>query len=641
MWGSGMVDLGESLVDRLKFNRRKSAISFFAICMALFHLYTAGYRPLPGLEQRAVHLSFALALTFLIFPLRLREKSSSVNHKLLTGLNLLSVLLSFALGAYVLWEYDSIILRLAFPTLLDSITSFLAIILVLEATRRIMGWAVVVICLFCFAYLGVGEHLPTLIAHTGVTFERVINFMFLTTEGIMGPPLGVSATVIVTFVIFGAFLEKCGTGRLFVDSAFTMFGRFKGGPAKAAVVGSTLFGMITGSQIANVSAIGVFTIPIMRRVGYKAEMAAAIEAVASTGAMIMPPVMGAAAFIIPEFLGCSYFDVIKAAFVPGLLFYAALYMYVEIQASKLGIVGVPKAELPNLPKLFRDYGHMAIPVVVLIYFLAIAMSSPPKAAFWAIVAALLASWLKKNTRMNLGKVTAALEGGAKSSLIVANACASAGIITATITLTGMGLRFSDALITVSGGSLAALLVLTMIASLIIGLPLPPVSCYLVLAVLAVPAMTKMNVHPMAAHLFVFFFGVLGNISPPVAPTSFAAAGLAGSNPVRTTNLAFLISAPGWLIPYLFVYGPSLMLYGSFLNIFGVIISSFVGVSCLAIALQGWLFYELGWILRILTLAAGLFLVVPTFITDIVGYGLIGLVVVHQVIKLPKGMRLRL
>ena len=630
-----------NLVSRLKCNSRTSAISFFAICMALFHMYTAGYRPLPGIQQRVVHLSFALVLTFLIFPLGARGKSGAESNKTLFGLDLISVLLSFWIGAYVWWEYDSIILRLGYPTLPDSITSFLSIVLVLEATRRVMGWSVVVICLCCFAYLGVGDHLPSVVAHTGFTFERVVNFMFLTTEGIMGPPLGVSATVIVTFVIFGAFLEKCGTGRLFVDSAFTMFGRFKGGPAKASVVGSTLFGMITGSQIANVSAIGVFTIPIMRRVGYKPDMAAAIEAVASTGAMIMPPVMGAAAFIIPEFLGCSYFDVIKAAFVPGVLFYAALYMYVELQASKLGIVGVPKAELPDIPKLLREYGHMAIPVVVLIYFLAIAMSSPPKAAFWAIVTALLASLLKKNTRMDVAKVAAALEGGAKSSLVVANACASAGIITATITLTGMGLRFSDALITISGGSLVALLILTMIASLIIGLPLPPVSCYLVLAVLAVPAMTKMNVHPMAAHLFVFFFGVLGNISPPVAPTSFAAAGLAGASPVRTTNLAFLISAPGWLIPYLFVYGPSLMLYGSFSSILSVIVSSFIGVSCLAVALQGWLFQRLGWLLRLLTLAAGLFLVVPTLLTDAIGYGLLGLIVVYQISRLPKGVKIRL
>jgi TRAP transporter 4TM/12TM fusion protein len=631
----------QKLTAIVRGNVRMAAISVLAIMMGLFHIYTAGFRPLPAIQQRALHLSFALGLTFLIFPFTRRESTGKMRKRAITGLDAMLVLLSFAIGAYVWSEYHSIILRLAYPTFLDSAVSLLAIALVLEATRRAIGWSMIVICFGCFAYLAAGEHLPVMLGHTGFTLERVSNFMFLTTEGIMGTAIGVSATVIVTFILFGSFLEQSGTGRLFVDSAYALFGRFKGGPAKAAVVGSTLFGMITGSQVANVVAIGVFTIPMMKRAGYKPEMAGAIEAVASTGAMIMPPVMGAAAFIIPEFLGCSYFDVVKAAFIPALLFYTVLYVYVEIQASKLGILGLPKAELPSISKLLREYGHMAVPVLVLIYFLAIEMSSAPRAAFWAIMASLLVSAVRKNTRMGLGKLRKAFEGGAKGTVIVANACASAGIITGTIAITGMGLRFSDALITVAGGSLVALLLLAMIASLIIGLPLPPVSCYLILAVLAAPAMIKMGVHPMAAHLFVFYFGILGNISPPVAPTSFAAAGLAGSNPFKTTNLAFVISSPAWLVPYLFVYGPALMLYGSIFEILSTILSSFVGVSCLAMALQGRLFRDFGWIFRIITFMAGLFLVVPGFLTDLVGYGLLGIVVVHQIVTSPKGARIRL
>jgi TRAP transporter 4TM/12TM fusion protein len=459
--------------------------------------------------------------------------------------------------------------------------------------------------------------------------------MFLTTEGILGVALGVSATIIVVFIIFGAFLNQSGAGDLFNGVAYALFGKYKGGPAKAAVVGSTLFGMITGSQTANVAAIGVFTIPLMKKVGYKAEMAGAIESVASTGAMIMPPVMGAAAFIIPEILGCTYFDVVKAAFIPALLYYAALYVYIEVQASKLGIFGLPKAELPSIRKVFRERGHMVIPLLVLIYFLAIQMSSATKAAFWAVVASVLASLLRKNTRMTLAKTATALEQGAKGSIIVANACASAGIITGALAISGMAMRFSDALIVIAGGSLIVLLILTMFASLIIGLPLPPVACYLILAVLAAPAMIKLGVHPMAAHLFVFFFGILSNISPPVAPTSFAASGLAGSDPFKTTNLAFLISFPSFLIPYLFVYGPELMLYGSIPKILTTIISAFVGVSCMSIGVQGWLFHSLSLIPRILIFISGSFLVVPGLLTDAIGSGMLAGIVVYQMITKSK------
>jgi TRAP transporter 4TM/12TM fusion protein len=625
----------------VKAHPRGSFIFVVGLAMGLFHLYTSGFRPLPAIQQRVVHLSFALALTFLMFPLRPPEgqpEGTPVEDRVLNWLDMLLVLLSFGIGLYVMVEYRSIIFRLAYPTIMDSIVSFVSILLVLEGTRRVIGMSVIIICMVCFAYLAWGQHLPVLVAHPGFGFEQIINFMLLTTEGIMGTALGVSATVIVTFIIFSAFLEGSGAGVLFTEGAFSLFGKYKGGPAKAAVVGSTLFGMITGSQTANVSAIGVFTIPLMKRVGYKPDMAGAIEAVASTGAMIMPPVMGAVAFIIPEMLGCTYWDVVKANFVPALLFYTALFAYVEVQSSQLGILGLPKSELPNLKKLFAERGHMVIPILVLIYYLGFEMAPATKAAFWAIVATVAIGLFRKNTRMTVGKVAGSLERGAKASIIVANACASAGIITGAISATGMGLRFSEILITVAGGSVLILLILTMIACLIIGLPLPPVSCYLILVVLAVPALIKLGVHPMAAHLFVFFFGVMGNISPPVAPTSFAAAGLAGSNPFRTTNLAFLISFPSYLVPYLFVYGPELMLYGSFGKIVTTIVSAIVGVACMSIALQGWLFGKISWLGRGLIFIGGLLLVVPGFWTDLIGYLLVAGISIYQILTSPAGVQ---
>ncbi len=627
----------DDLLAYVKGHPRRSFIFVLGLAMGLFHLYTSGYRPLPAIQQRVVHLSFALALTFLMFPLKPpkgQPEGTPMEERDLSWLDVTLALLSFSMGLYVMLEYRAIIFRLAYPTVMDTAVSFLAIVLVLEGTRRVIGMSVVIICLACFAYLAGGQHLPVLLAHPGFGFEQIINFMFLTTEGIMGTALGVSATIIVMFIIFSAFLEGSGAGVLFTDAAFRFFGKFRGGPAKAAVVGSTLFGMITGSQTANVSAIGVFTIPLMKKVGYTPDMAGAIEAVASTGAMIMPPVMGAAAFIIPEMLGCTYWDVVTANFVPALLYYTALYAYVEIQAAQLGIRGMPRAELPNLRKVFAERGHMIVPVLVLIYFLGIEMAPPTKAAFWAIVTAVGMSLLRKNTRMTVGSIAGALERGAKASIIVANACASAGIITGAISATGMGLRFSEILITVAGGSVLILLILTMIASLIIGLPLPPVSCYLILVVLAVPALIKLGVNPMAAHLFVFFFGTMGNISPPVAPTSFAAAGLAGSNPFRTTNLAFLISFPSYLVPYLFVYGPELMLYGSLGKIVTTIISAIVGVACMSIALQGWLLDRLSWQARVLVFVAGVFLVVPGVWTDLAGYGLAAGIFLYQLLTKP-------
>jgi TRAP transporter 4TM/12TM fusion protein len=622
-------------IEVFKTNPRRALAGLMAMAMGLFHLYTSGIRPLPAIQQRVVHLSFALILTFLMFPPRPSEghpEGTPDESRPLNWLDMVCVFLSAAMGVYVLQQYDSIIFRLADPVFLDSAISLVAILLVLEATRRVMGLSVIVICLLCFAYLACGQYLPSFLGHPGFTLERVVNFMFLTTEGIMGTALGVSATVIAAFILFSAFLNESGAGPLFTEGAYSLFGKYRGGPAKAAVVGSTLFGMITGSQTANVSAVGVFTIPLMKRVGYKPEMAGAIEAVASTGAMIMPPVMGAAAFIIPEILGCKYWDVVTANFIPALLYYAALYVYVEVQSVQLGITGVPRSELPSIKKLLKERMHMIVPVLVLIYFLAIEMSSATKAAFWAIVAAVFMSQFRKNTRMTVRSVGVALERGMKGSIIVANACASAGIITGAIALSGMGLRFSDILINIAGGSLIVLLLLTMVASLIIGLPLPPVSSYLVLAVLAVPAMVKLGVHPMAAHLFVFFFGTMGNISPPVAPTSFAAAGIAGSNPFKTTNLAFLISFPSYLVPFLFVYSPQLMLYGSIGAITITVITAFLGVGCMAVAMQGWFLKQLSWLWRIFVFVTGLLLVVPETVTDLIGFFMLVIFVISQLVR---------
>jgi TRAP transporter 4TM/12TM fusion protein len=618
-------------------NVRRVLVFIVAVAMALFHMYTAGVRPLPAVQQRTVHLAFALALIFLVFPFRPKSDESqetkvSDENRPLSVIDVSLVLLSAFLGVYVMVEWEALAFRTGMPNFLDNLCSLVGILLVMEATRRVIGWSIIIICLIGFAYLAFGTHLPSYIAHVGFSFEQVINFMFFSTEGILGLPLGVSATVIVVFIIFGAFLLVSGAGSFFIDMGLALFGKFRGGPAKAAVLGSCMFGAITGSQVANVTAVGVLTIPLMKRVGYRPIVAASVEALASTGGMLVPPVMGAVAFIIPEMIGGTYWDVCKAAIIPGLLFYTSVYMVVELQAAKYGLRGLSKAELPRIKKVFLERGHMMLAICVLIFCVAGLKMSTPRAGFWAIVTVLVTSQFRAGTRVNLTKLATALERGAKGSLIVAACCASAGLITGVISISGLGMRFSDVLIGLAGGNMIILLVLTMIASLIMGLPLPPVTCYLILAVLAAPALVKAGVYPMAAHLFVFFFGALGNISPPVAPTSFAAAGIAETDPMKTTNLTFLYSLPSFLVPYLYVYANELLLVGSIWSILVTIVSAFVGISCMAVTFHGYLFRSIGWTERMLFLIGGLILIYPHWLMDLFGYVVIGALILAQIAR---------
>jgi TRAP transporter 4TM/12TM fusion protein len=615
-------------------NPRRVIVFILAVAMALFHMYTSGVRPLPGVQQRTTHLAFALALIFLIFPFRTKTDESqeakvSDENRPLEIIDVVLVLLSFFLGVYVFVEWEDLAFRTGMPNFLDNMTSVIGILLVMEATRRVIGWSVLIICFVGFAYLAFGTHLPSYLAHTGFSFEQIVNFMFFSTEGILGLPLGVSSTVIIVFIIFGSFLLISGAGSFFIDLGLSLFGKYRGGPAKAAVLGSCMFGAITGSQVANVTAVGVLTIPLMKRVGYRPVVAASVEALASTGGMLIPPVMGAVAFIIPEMIGGTYWDVCKAAIIPGLLFYVSVYMVVELQAAKYGLRGLPKSELPVIKKVFLERGHMMLSVLVLIFCVAVLGMSTPRAGFWAIVTCLLTSQFSKVTRMNIPKIATALERGAKGALIVAACCASAGLITGVISITGMGMRFSDVLINLAGGNMLVLLSLTMIASLIMGLPLPPVTCYLILAVLAAPALVKSGVNPMAAHLFVFFFGALGNISPPVAPTSFAAAGIAETDPMKTTNLTFLYSLPSFLVPFLYIYSNELLLMGSIPSILFTIASSSIGLGCMAIMFHGYLFRPTSWLERTLFLVGGLLLVYPFWVTRVIGYALIAFLVFLQ------------
>lgn len=591
--------------------------------MALFHLYTAGFRLYPAMQQRTTHLVFALVLVFLIYPFRKSKASPPKAADILFSiLDIALVCLAIFIGLYMMVDYENISARAGGPNALDSIVSLIAIVLVIEATRRIMGWAMCIIIFCALAYAVFGSYLPPVLAHSGYTFERIVTHMFLSTDGILGVSLAVSATVIIVFLIFGALLEATGATSSLTAIGLSLFGKFKGGAAKAAVLGSCLFGMMTGSQTANVAAVGTLTIPLMIRAGYKPMMAGAIEALASTGGMLVPPVMGAAAFIIPEMVGGTYVDVMKAAIIPGLLYYVAVFMFIQVQASKLGLVKLSRSELPSALAQLKENAHLFIPILVILYMLLVVGASTKKAGFWAVIVLVAVSMVRKKTRLGPLRLTAALAQGSKNALIVAMACASAGIIEGVLNLTGMGLRFSEVLIYCAGGNMLVLLFLTMMASLIIGLPLPPVTAYLILAILAAPALIKSGVNPMAAHLFIFFFGVLGNITPPSAPCSFAAAGIAKTDPLKTTNLAFLISAPTYIVPYMMVYSPELMFKGPLLYTGFRIITSFFAIAAMSMSFLGYLAGNLGLIARLIVLVSGLLMIPNHFMLNIFGYAVL-------------------
>jgi len=557
-------------------------VAAIAVAFALFHLWRAYTGPMGALQQRSIHLTFALVLTFLVQPFLRR-----MGKQRLPWWDLFLVGLALLVGGYLLWEYQELTFRMGTPNNLDLALGVICVLLVLEAARRLIGWPLPMIAGVFLLYAYFGEYAPGFLAHRGYDFGRIMSHTYLTTEGIFGLPLGVSATFVILFIIMGAFLQESGAGQFFFDFAYALLGRARGGPAKMSVVSSGLFGTISGSAVANVVVDGWLTIPLMKRTGYRAHVAAAVEATASTGGQLMPPVMGAAAFIIAEILGIGYIEVCIAAALPAVLYYMTLFCMVDLEAAKMGLRGLPASELPAFRKVFSVGWHLLVPLFVLIFFLVVLDWSPMKSALWAIIFTPFISFLRESSRMNLRKIARALEQGALGSLEVALACACAGIVVGIFSLTGLGMKLSTMLIEVAGGNLLALLFLTMIASLILGMGMPTTACYIVLAVLVAPALIKMGVVPIAAHLFVFYFGIISAITPPVALAAYAAAGIGNTDPFKTGWYATKLGLAGFIIPYMFVYGPALLIQGTPGEIVLASISGLVGSAALAAAIQGW------------------------------------------------------
>lgn len=600
-------------------------VSTIAVTLSLFHLYTAGFGVLLALKQRAVHLGFIFTLIFLLYPTLKHKKE----NKLLLTFDMILALASIAISSYIIINYESLVHRAGMYTQLDQFMAILAIIIVLEGTRRALGPELPVISILFLLYAHYGQQMPGMLAHRGYSWSRIASHMYFTTEGIFGIPLGVSATYIFLFLLLGAFAKRTGLGDLFIDLALSLTGRTTGGPAKAAVVSSGLMGSISGSSVANTVTTGSFTIPLMKKVGYNSQFAAAVEAAASTGGQIMPPIMGAAAFIMAEFIGVPYVTIAKAAILPAILYYITVGLMVHFEAKKQGLEGMSDDLIPKFLTVLKTRGHMIVPLIIIFYYL-FKGYTPLRAAFLGIIVSYALSFLKKDTRMGLQDLLDTLREGAISALGVAAACAAVGFIVGVTTLTGLGLKFTSLTVALANGNLFMALFFTMVACTILGTGLPTTATYIVLATMAAPALTQLGVPILAAHLFVLYFGVVADLTPPAALAAYAGAGIAGSNPLKTGLTAVRLAIAGFVVPFVFAYSPSLLLINTTaVQVILITGSSIIGVFSLAAAVLGYLNRKTTIIERILLLGSSLGLLIPGWQSDIIGLSLLGIVLYLQ------------
>lgn len=590
-----------------------------AICLSFtcFQLYTAIFGVLDAHLQRAVHLGFGLALVFLLKPVFNKDHSSSVHPW-----DLLLAVLGAACPAYIVIQYKELVGRAGLMTTEDYIVGAVGVVLVIEATRRIVGIPMVTVVAIFLAYAFLGPYMPDAISHRGVTPEQLVGHLFFTTEGIFGIPLGVSSTFIFLFILFGAYLESTGLGRFFIDIANAIAGWAAGGPAKVAVLSSGLMGTVSGSSVANVVGTGSFTIPMMHKLGYDKEFAGAVEAAASTGGQLMPPVMGAAAFLMAEFVGVPYIDIVKAALIPAILYFMGVWLGVHFEAKRKNLKGVPREELPKPLDILKDRGHLAIPLIVIVYLL-VTGYTPMRAALYAIGLSIVAACTRKSTRLSVADVFNGLIAGAKGILSVLVACAAAGIIIGVVTKTGVGLKMASALLDLAGGMMLPTMFFTMITALLLGMGVPTTANYVITSTIAAPALMQMGVPVLAAHMFVFYFGIIADVTPPVALAAYAGSAIAGGNALRTGVNASKLAIAAFIIPYVFVLSPEiLMINATVPNLLWSLSTAIIGMIGVSSALIGYLTGSLNTFQRVLLFGGGLLMIYPGLFTDAAGLAII-------------------
>ncbi|SDP76791.1 TRAP transporter permease [Desulforhopalus singaporensis] len=581
---------------------------------SLFHLYTAQFGLFAAPVQRSIHLLMGTVLTLALFPF---GEGKRWGHPLLRVFDLILLLGGGFACAYMAFNYKELVSHVGLPTQTDIILGAALIVVVLEITRRTLGPALVIVALLALAYALFGDYIPGSWGHRGLQIDELLEYQYLTTEGVFSVALGASANFIFLFILFGGFMLKAGVGEFFNDLANKLAGHYDGGPAKVSVISSGFFAMISGAAVANVATTGVFTIPLMKRVGFKPVIAGAIESVASTGGQFMPPVMGAVAFIMADMLGVAYIRVCQAAILPGLLFFFALLYMVHLEAKRSNIKGVSKDSLPKLSTTLRRI-HLVIPAVLLIGMLVMQYSAT-KAGFWSIVAAIGISSFSAETRMSFKTIIMTFVDSAKTLLPVMCACATAGIIIGVITQTGLGLKFASLIIEAAGSQLFPALIMVMLTCLILGMGLTVSASYIITVMIAGPVLIQLNVDPIAAHLFVVYYAVLSCITPPLALAAFAGAGIANTSPFLTAFQSMRLAAIAYIVPFLFVYNPALIWNGSVMEIFFACIQGVLACIAVGSALMGYLGGKrTGIIVRLLLFVASAAFFFPRYESIIAG-----------------------
>lgn len=616
----------------------KGFMGWFVFCgllaFSLFQLYTAIDKPLMAQLQRSVHLGFALGLAFLLFPAR----KKLLKKGKVAWYDAILAILGVVVGSYWPLMMEEIVMRPGTVTQMDYIIGLMAILLILEATRRTVGLPITIIAILFMVYALYGPYMPDFIAHRGLTLERLVQTMFFTTEGILGTPLGVSSTFIFIFLLFGAFLVKTGIGEYFNDLAAVVAGKRVGGPAKVAIFSSALQGTISGSSVANVVTSGAFTIPMMKRLGYNKNFAGAVEAASSTGGQLMPPIMGAAAFLMVEFIGggITYWDIAKAAAIPAVLYFAGIWIMTHFEAKRLGLRGLSEDEIPSKKEVLSKI-YLLIPILAIIILL-MSNVSVMRAALYSIAITILVSAIRKDTRMSIRDFFDALVDGARTAVPVAVATACAGIIVGVVTKTGLGLKMANSLVSIAKDItshpdmlLFLTLLFTMVASLILGMGSPTTANYVITATIAAPALLLMDVPVLSAHLFVFYFGIIADITPPVALAAFAAAGVSGGEPIRTGVISAKLAIAAFIIPYMFVFSPELlMIDASFLEIIWVVLTALCGMIAIGAGMVGYWYRKVHWLERIIAVIAGLMMMYPESMSDVIGIAIFAGLIVLQI-----------
>lgn len=599
-----------------------NVISVILTVFALFQLYASISNKVPLQILRYTHLGFAISLAFLLYP----ATKHADRHKLPWYDCLFAFLFVCTVGYFIV-NYKPLQFRAGAYTMVDTVMAGLGIALVLLACWRVVGPPIVIIASCFFLYGMVGKYMGGFLRHRGFALKRIITHLFITTEGVIGNPLGVCSTYIFLFILFGAFLEKTKIGQFFIDLANSLAGWAAGGPAKVAVLSSALQGTVSGSSVSNTVSTGTFTIPLMKSLGYEPEFAGAVEAAASTGGQIMPPVMGSAAFLISDACGIPYRQLILVAIIPASLYFIGIWISVHLEAKRLGLKGTPREQLPRLLPLLRAKGHLILPLACIIYFMLSGLTITRSALYGCLIC-LIVPYLRKNTRVPFFQIFKALPQAGRSVISVATACSTAGIIIGMVTLTGLGQRIGAGIFNLVGNNVFLALVCAMFTSLILGMGVSTTSNYLITSTIAAPILIRAGIPMLAAHMFCFYFGIVADITPPVALAAYAGSAIAGGNAFKTGVNATKLAIAAFLIPYMFAMNPKMiMIGGTFLEALPMVVTAIIGLIGIGAGFIGYLNGPVKPLLRCVSIAGGLALVVPGTKTDIIGIVLIAIVMV--------------